>query len=293
MRERYLTFKEKMSELWFVIKRNAAAKLGLGILIVIIGIAVFAPWIAPYNPNVKSGAIFLPPSHKHLLGTDDVGHDIFSQLIYGTRISLMIGVLAASTAIIIGTLIGLSSGYFGGAVDEALMRLTDVWLSIPMMLFAIFMVAVLSRTATRMLYSVIIAIALTSWPGTARLVRSAVLSIKEYPYIESARAVGASSWRIMINHILPNVVPIIIIEVITRTGLAMLTEASLSFLGLGDPTAISWGMIIHYAMIRNAIVNGFWWWFLPPGIMISITVLGVLLLGLGLEEYFNPRLREG
>lgn len=293
-REMYLTAKEKLSELWLVIRHNRAAQVGLVLLIVILGIAVFAPWIAPYDPKEKVGGPMEPPSSKFRLGTDDVGHDILSQLIYGTRISLAIGFLAAVTGVVIGTAIGVTAGYVGGIVDEVLMRLTDVWLSIPTLLFTIFMVAVFIRLSTfPMIYAVVMAIALTSWPGLSRLLRSAVLSIKEYLYIESAKALGAGPGRIMFKHILPNVTPIILIEVITRTALAMLTEASLSFLGLGDPTAISWGMMIHYAMIRSAIVLGMWWWFLPPGLMISITVLAVMLLGLGLEEYFNPRLRTG
>jgi len=138
----------------------------------------------------------------------------------------------------------------------------------------------------------VVAIALGSWPSAARLIRSAVLSIKQNPYVESARALGASHSRIVFRHILPNTTSLIIVEVITLMGNAMLTEASLSFLGLGDPRAISWGMMLHYALLRNAIYLGMWWWFLPPGIMISLAVLAVILLGAGLEEYFNPRLRR-
>jgi len=292
-KERRLIRLEALKELWLVFKHNKAAMFGFYLFIAIVAIAVFADFIAPYDPYERVGLPFQPPSSKHILGTNDMGQDIFSELIYGTRISLFIGFLAAITGTLIGTLIGLSAGYFGGLVDEVLMRLTDIWLSIPTLLFTIFLTAIITRIGTTpMIYSIIFAIALTSWPGVARLVRSAVLSIKEHPYVESARAIGASSRRIMFMHILPNVTPIIVVEVITRTAIAMLTEASLSFLGLGDPTAKSWGMIIHYAMIRNAITLGMWWWFLPPGIMISITVLAVMLIGLGLEEYFNPRLRR-
>ena len=219
--------------------------------------------------------------------------DIFSELIYGARASLFIGFLAAITGTAIGTLVGIVAGYYGGIVDEVLMRVVDIWLSIPSLLFAIFLAAVILRTGgIPMFYSVIFAIALTSWPPVARLVRSATLSIKERPYIESAVALGASSSRIMMRHILPNVAPLVLVEVVVRTAIAMLTEATLSFLGLGDPTLKSWGTILHFAMVKNALILGLWWWFLPPGLMIALTVLSVVLIGRGLEAYFNPRLRR-
>ncbi|MEZ0289675.1 MAG: ABC transporter permease [Sulfolobales archaeon] len=283
----------RFSDFWLVFKSNRLALIGLAILSAILFMALFADFIAPYNPYQSVDSPFLPPSSKHLLGTDDVGHDIFSQLIYGARISLLIGFLAAAVGTLIGTLIGLVSGYMGGWVDNVLMRFTDMWLSIPSLLFTIFLVAVMLRITTYpMIYGIIMAIALTSWPGVARLIRSSVISLKERAYIEAVRALGASSIRIMFRHILPNVTSLMIAEVVYRTSSAMLTEASLSFLGLGDPSTISWGMMIYYAMIRYAIVNGYWWWFFPPGIMITLSVLSVMLVGLALEEYFNPRLRR-
>ncbi|MET1127804.1 MAG: ABC transporter permease [Thermoproteota archaeon] len=284
----------KLSEFISFVRMHTPAKAGIAILAVLVGIAVFAPYIAPYNPNVRVAEPMLPPSREHLLGTNDMGQDIFSELIYGARISLFIGFIAALIGTMLGTTIGIVAGYKGGIVDEVLMRLTDMWLSMPTLLFTIFLVAVFSRLPRgTIMMAVIMAIALTSWPSVARLIRSSVLRIKEEPYIEAAIAVGVPHTRIMFRHILPNVTPLIVIEVITRTAIAMLTESSLAFLGLGDPTAKSWGMIIYYAMRRNALYLGLWWWFIPPGLMISIAVLSVMLIGLGLEEYFNPRLRRG
>jgi ABC-type dipeptide/oligopeptide/nickel transport system permease subunit len=284
---------ESYKELWTVIRSNKLSLTGFIMLIIIVFIAVFANYIAPYDPYQRFYPPFQPPSPQHLLGTDDVGHDIFSQLIYGTRISLFIGFLSAVIGTLIGLLIGLFSGFFGGAVDNILMRFTDMWLSLPTLLFTIFLVAILLRSSQYpMIYGIILAIALTSWPSVARLVRSAVLSIRERAYIEAVKALGASSTRIMFRHILPNVTSILVAEVVYRTSYAMLTEASLSFLGLGDPTTISWGMMLYYAMVRYAVVLGYWWWFIPPGIMISISVLSVMLVGMALEEYFNPRLRS-
>lgn len=292
MRRPGLVRTETYREFWQVLRSNRLGLAGLVMLTVIVAVAVLAPYIAPYDPYQRFTP-FQPPSREHLLGTDDVGHDIMSQLIYGTRISLFIGFLSAVIGTLIGLVIGLLSGFFGGIVDHVLMRFTDMWLSLPSLLFTIFLVAVMLRTTEYpMIYGIIIAIALTSWPSVARLVRSAVLSIKERAYIESARALGASSTRIMFRHILPNITSIIVAEVVYRTSYAMLTEASLSFLGLGDPTTVSWGMMIYYAMIRYAVVLGYWWWFIPPGLMISVTVLSVMLVGMALEEYFNPRLRS-
>ncbi|MEM4622155.1 MAG: ABC transporter permease [Sulfolobales archaeon] len=290
---RVLSLKSKLREFWSVYKRDKAAVVGLAIFLIILAIAVFADYIAPYNPYQRVGPPYQRPSWKHLLGTNDIGQDIFSEVIHGTRASLFIGFLAAISGTVLGTLVGLIAGYYGGKIDEILMRITDIWLSIPTLLFSLFLIAVIIRTGgIPMFYSVILAIALTSWPPVARLVRSATLSIKERPYIESAVALGSSATRIMFRHIIPNVAPIILVEVVVRTAVAMLTEASLSFLGLGDPTIKSWGTVLHFAMIKNALILGLWWWFLPPGIMIAVTVMSVMMIGRGLEVYFNPRLRK-
>jgi len=284
---------DKLRSFWTIFSSDRAAVVGLTVFLAILFIAVFADFIAPYSPYERVGRPYERPSWKHLLGTNDIGQDVFSELIYGARASLFIGFLAAITGTAIGTLVGITAGYYGGVVDEVLMRVVDIWLSIPSLLFAIFLAAVILRAGgVPMFYSVIFAIALTSWPPVARLVRSATLSIKERPYIESAVALGASPSRIMMKHILPNVAPLVLVEVVVRTAIAMLTEATLSFLGLGDPTLKSWGTILHFAMVKNALILGLWWWFLPPGIMIALTVLSVVLIGRGLETYFNPRLRK-
>jgi ABC-type dipeptide/oligopeptide/nickel transport system permease subunit len=286
-------WRRKLGEFWAVFSRDRAAVVGLAILLAIVLVAVFADLIAPYNPYERVGRPYERPSWRHLLGTNDIGQDIFSELVYGARASLFIGFLAAATATLIGTVVGVVSGYYGGAVDEVLMRLVDIWLSIPSLLFAIFLAAVILRTGRLPMFSaLILSIALTSWAPVARLTRAATLSIKERPYIESAVALGASPTRIMFRHILPNIAPIVLVEVVVRTGLAMLTEATLSFLGLGDPTVKSWGIILNFAMVKNAPILGLWWWFLPPGIMIALTVMSVMMVGRGLEVYFNPRLRR-
>jgi len=262
-----------------VVTPNNASRAGLIIMAGFILIAALADLIAPYNPYERVSQPFQPPSEGHWLGTDDLGRDIFSQLIYSARLSLLIGFISAVAATMIGTLLGLIAGYYGGKADELLMRFTDLWLAFPNLLFTILLVVLFAPLAGNRLVPIVIAIAIGSWPTAARLIRSAVISIKQSQYIESARALGASNARIIFKHILPNTSSLIIVEVITLMGNAMLTEASLSFLGLGDPRAISWGMMLHYALLRNAIYLGMWWWFLPPGIMISLAVLAVILLG--------------
>ncbi len=287
-----INIKNYLSKLWYIVTFSRASKIGFTLLGAITIMAVFADFIAPYNPYERVAPSFQPPSLQHLLGTNDLGQDILSGLIYGARISLLIGFVAALIGTLIGSSMGIVAGYYSGIVDEILMRITDIWLSMPTLLFTIFLAAILVKTRLPMVLSVILAISLTSWPSVARLVRSKVLSIKALPYVEAARAIGASDLYIMTRQILPNVSPIIAIEVVMRTAIAMIAEASLSFLGLGDPTVKSWGMIIHYAMKRNAIILGYWWWFIPPGIMISLTVLALFLISIGLEEYLNPKLRR-
>jgi peptide/nickel transport system permease protein len=275
-----------------IIMGNRASLAGFLMLLVFVSMAILADLIAPYNPYERVSLPFQPPSGRHWLGTDDLGRDIFSQMIYSSRLSLIIGFISALVATVIGTMLGILSGYYGGKVDEILMRLTDLWLAFPNLLFAILLVVIFSPQTGNRVVPIIIAIALVSWPTASRLIRSAVISIKQSPYIEAARALGASDARIIFSHILPNTTSLIIIEVITIMGGAMLTEASLSFLGLGDPRAMSWGMMLHYALSRNAIYLGMWWWFLPPGLLISLSVLSIILISTGLEEYFNPRLRR-
>ena len=275
-----------------IVFSSTSARIGLSILLALVVIALLADIIAPYNPWERVSQALLPPDRRHILGTDDLGRDIFSQLIYSTRLSLLIGFVSALAATLAGTVMGMLAGYYGGKLDEVLMRITDLWLAFPNLLFTILLVVLFAPQVGNRIVPIVVAIALGSWPTAARLIRSAVISLKQNQYIESAIALGASNARIIFKHILPNTTSLIIIEVITLMGNAMLTEASLSFLGLGDPRAMSWGMMLHYALARNAIYLGMWWWFIPPGLLISLAVLAVILIGTGLEEYFNPRLRK-
>jgi ABC-type dipeptide/oligopeptide/nickel transport system permease subunit len=259
------------------------------ILIAVPLIMAIAPsLIAPYNPWVRSDIPFLRPNDKHLLGTNDIGQDLFSELVYGARISMMVGFLAAASTVVIGTIIGLLAGYLGGIVDELLIGVTDVVLLLPGLPLMIVLAALLGQGYQNMIF----VIAITSWPGVARMIRSQVLSIKEQAYIEAARALGCNDTWIISRHVLPQVIPLALANIIIRIGGAMVAEASLSFLGLGDPTQKSWGTILYWAQRTGAFSLGAWWWIIPPGIMITISVLAFTQMGFAVEQIVNPKLRR-
>ncbi len=252
---------------------------GILLLAFFLVLAVFAPLIAPWDPW-EPGRPFLRPGIDHPLGTNDIGQDIFSELVYGTRISLFVGFFAAFVSVAIGTLIGLFSGYLRGATDEALMGLTDIILVIP----ALPLMIILAAHTNPSIWNIILVVGLLWWCSTARVVRSRVLQLREMPFVEAARSLGAGDIYIVFRHILPNTLQVILAKFILAVAGAMLTEASLSFLGLGDPLQKSWGMMLNYAFSRGGFINGYWWWYLPPGICISLAVLSFVLIGFGLEE---------
>jgi peptide/nickel transport system permease protein len=264
--------------------------IGAALLGILILLALFGPVVAPYDAAARVGQPFQAPSAAHWLGTNDIGQDILSELIVGTRVSLMIGFTAAAGAILLGTLVGLLAGYFGGRIDAFLMRLVDVVLVLPFIPLMIVIAAYLGASAGNL----IAAIALLIWARPARVIRASAMSIRNLAYVEGARALGARHRYIIFRHVLPGVLPISASQFILAASSSILIEASLSFLGLGDPIRKSWGTILYYAQIRGAFLNGSWpWWVLPPGIMITAAVLGFALTGRALEGYLFPRLRKG
>lgn len=277
-----------------ILRENKASLFGSILLSIIVIMAVFAPYLAPYDPFKRTGKPLEQPSLEHPLGTNDAGQDILSELIYGARVSLMVGMVSAVSAVAIGVVVGMVAGYRGGKTDEILMRIVDLFMVMPSLLLIIFLAMVFKGTwlGTQMFLVLILAIAITSWPTVARVVRSMILSLKERPFVESVRALGASDTYVMVKYLLPNTTPIILAETLLMTASNMITEASLSFLGLGDPTQKSWGTMLHYAFSRQALVLGLWAWVIPPGLMISLSVLSLLLVGQALEIYVNPRLRR-
>jgi len=235
---------------------------------------------------------FSPPSLHGPLGTDDAGHDIWASLLYGARISLSVGFLAGAIAMFVGSLFGILAGYFGGATDNLLMRITDVLLVIPDLPLMLILVATLRQMDLRIspLVVLVIVIGLLYWTSTARLIRSQVLTIKERQFVARARAIGAGHLHIIRKHILPQIMPLIVANTVLVLSTAILVESGLAFLGLGDPTQPSWGTMLNFAFDRSAITNNAWWFYLPPGLAIVWVTLGCVLLGNVLEEMLNPRL---
>jgi peptide/nickel transport system permease protein len=277
-------------EIWLAFRRKPTAMFGLIMLIFVIFMAIFASELAPYNPDdrvrVTLDTVLAPPSSEHLLGTDDVAKDVLSQLIYGARISLLVGFAGSLMSVFIGTAVGLISGYFGGRIDTFLMRFVDFLMVIPSLPLMMVLISIWGRG----IFKIILVIGLLYWTYTARLVRAQVLSIRTRPFVIRAQAIGASNQRIVVRHILPQVIPLIIAQGVLAVSNAIISEAVLSFLGLGDPTQVSWGMMLNFAFER-AISRQAWWFLLPPGFAIVFVSLSVIMIGTALEEIINPRLK--
>lgn len=259
--------------------------IGLGVLLLAVFVAVFAPALAPHDPWTIVGEQLEPPGATNVFGTDMLGRDVMSGLIYGTRVSLVVGLVATVCSLVIGVLIGALAGYFRGLVDRALMRFTEFFQVIPSFLFAILLVAIMKPTVQ----SVVIAIALVIWPPVARLVRSEFLTLREREFVEAARLAGFSNARIMMTEILPNALPPVIAIASLMVATSILTEASLSFLGLADPNQISWGYMIGAG---RSVFRQAWWLSVFPGLCLLVIVLAVTLVAEAVGDRNNPALRE-
>jgi len=276
-----------------ILRQDKLGITGIIILLAFCALAVLAPFLAPHDPmetkKRQDGTIARmdPPSFQFPFGTDRLGRDIFSQVIIGTRVAVLVGFLSALMVVFIGTNIGLISGYFGGKIDDLLMRFTDIVYGIPFLPFAVILVALLGPSLT----NIILAIVLITWRSPARVIRAQVLTLKQRAFIEAARVSGASNWRILYRHIAPNVIPLSFVYGALSMGWAVLTEASVSFLGYGDPLLISWGKIIFMCYVAQAITVA-WWWVFTPGLAIMLLVLSGFFIGRAYEKVVNPRLRE-
>jgi ABC-type dipeptide/oligopeptide/nickel transport system permease subunit len=270
---------------WKRLAKNKLALLGLGIVIFFVIVAILAPYITPYPWNeVDLSRALQPPSWKHLLGTDEFGRDIFSRIIYGTRVSLQFAFFAQLISISIGTILGLISGFYGGWVDDLIMRIVEVLFAFPFLLFVIAVVSTLGPG----IQNLYLAVALIGWAGVSRIIRGQVLSLRERDFVAGAIAIGASTWRILFRHILPNALSPLIIEATLGMGGMIMLEAGLSFLGLGvqAPTP-SWGSMVQAGL---AYLRSCWWYPIAPGVVIMIVVFGFNLLGDGLRDALDPRL---
>jgi peptide/nickel transport system permease protein len=274
--------------------RSKMAVAGLLIILFYLTIALLAPYIAPYEPyeriymaNGVEWAKLQPPTAAHPLGTTESAHDVLSQLLLGARIAMFVGLLGAFMVAVIGTTLGIVAGYYGGWVDEVVMRVVDVLYGLPFIPFVIVLVTVLGASV----WNIILGIALLYWKSTARVIRSEVLTLRERPYVEAAEAAGASDFRIMAVHILPNVIPLSALYAAIAVGYSIVAQASIAFLGFGDPTIPSWGVMLQRAFVTQAFGRA-WWWVFPPGLSITLVVTGAYLVGRGYEEVVNPQLQQ-
>ncbi|NDJ78888.1 MAG: ABC transporter permease [Chloroflexi bacterium] len=264
--------------------------LGVVMLLVLVGVAVLAPHLAPYDPEAFTGSPLEHPSREHRLGTNDVGQDILSELIYGARISLQVAAGAAAGTVLLAVIIGGTAGYAGGWIDLLLMRLVDVLLALPRLPLLILVTALLGAGLQQM----ILTIALLFWPTTARIIRARVQSLRQREYITLARGFGGGPLYLFVRHILPPITPLVVFGLVTAAGRAVALEAGLAFLGLGDPTAKSWGLMMRYALNFPGLflTNRWQWWMLPPGICITLLILALTFVGIGLESRLDARLDE-
>lgn len=283
-------WKKNLASFWSIYRQNAMGLIGLIILLFFTLMALLGPYLVTITTMTVDGItqVLHPPVRGYWLGTDDLGKDILAGVIIGSRVSLLVGVAATAISMVIGTVIGIVSGFYGRAVDSVLMRITDVFLVIPWLPLMLVMAALLGPS----LGNIIFVIGITSWAGTARIIRSQTLSIKERPYVERARAIGSGDTHLMYYHILPNVFPLIFANTVLVAAIAILSETTLSFLGMGDPTQVTWGMMLHFAFSMGAVSFGAWWWLLPPGICVVLVVLSFTFIGYALDEVLNPKLRR-
>jgi peptide/nickel transport system permease protein len=269
------------------IRRRPSAAVGALLLLLVLLGAVLAPVIAPYDLHKQVGPVFGHPSWSHPLGLDDGGIDMVTLLMWGARISLVVGFAATFVSMVIGGTVGVAAGYFGGKVDTVLMRITDYFLVIPDVPLMIIVAAIWGPS----LFHIVIVIGILLWTSTARVIRAQVKSVRERVYVKRARALGAGHLRIVFRHVLPQVAPLLIANTVLTIAVAIFDETALSFLGLGDPSRISLGKVIENAFQRAAISTGAWWAIVPPGALVAVIILSCSLIGGALEDALNPRLR--
>ena len=281
-----------LSRAWGQFRHHRPGMIGLGILVAAVLMAIAAPLLADEAGlraiNVTHNPTFANPSEFGPLGTDSLGRDVMTQFIWGARTSLLVGLAATILAILIGSIVGITAGFYGGKIGGVLMRVTEWFLVIPFLPLAIVLAAILGPSVK----NIILVIGITSWPSTARLISAQVLTLRERDYVDRSRALGASNWHLMTRHIVPNVSPLILANTTLTVPIVILSEATLSFLGLGDPTNPSWGKMLDDAFQTGAVTAEAWWVFIPPGLGILLVALAFTLCGTALEEILDPRLRD-
>ncbi|MCP4668662.1 MAG: ABC transporter permease [Deltaproteobacteria bacterium] len=289
------SFLTRFQEGWAVYRENLLGRIGLTLLAIFAAMALLSfvpPWIDPMyhpmtgvDPQISSS---VGPSMQHWLGTDFMGRDILSQLLAGARVAFMVGVSAAFMSIFLGTVIGMAAGYAGRATDTLLMRLADMIMVMPTLLVILILASLFGRLN---IWFIVLFISLFRWPGVSRVIRAQTLSLKQRPFIEAARVAGASHSRIIFVHIMPNVLPLSFLYMTFRVTSAIIIEAALAFLGFGDPSTVSWGMMLQWVWKTGHMYKALYW-LLPPGICISLITLSFYMLGRAMDEVLDPRLRK-
>jgi len=280
---------QSIKKLWKLVLTHRMGIAGVVVLAILIFVAIFAPYLRTVDPT-KGGLpanILQPPSAQFWFGTDHLGRDIWSQTIYGARVSLTIGFITAIITVAIGTLVGLTGGYFGGRIDEVLMRVTDFFMMLPFIPLMIILALLLGRG----MWKTIFVVAIKVWTTTARVIRSQVLSLKERPFVEASRSVGASDRLLIFGEIMPNTVPLIFAQAVLMVSWAIYAEAVLAFVGLGDPKTISWGMMLNFAFESGVMGRTPWWW-IPPITCICLTIIAFTFLGTAVSDIMKPGYRE-
>lgn len=274
---------------WRIITVNPKMITGSIIVGIFILLAIFGPLLARYDPNRITYDILQAPSATHWLGTTQIGQDVFSQLMHGTRFSVFWGILTGLAVMVISIVIGLAGGYFGGVIDDTLTLITNIFLVIPGLPLALVMAAYIPSKGP---LTVAIVIMITSWAGPARLLRSQTLTMRKRDFVEAARSSGMRTWRIIFLEILPNMMALVAASLVGTIIGAILTAAALEFLGLGDVASIDWGTMLYWAQQGSALLQGAWWWFVPPGVCIMLLGGGLTFINLGIDEFADPRLRN-
>jgi peptide/nickel transport system permease protein len=281
-----------MAAAWRDFRGHTPGMVGLVVLGLIIVMALAAPLIADEAGlraiNTTENPTWANPFEFGPLGTDNYGRSVWTQFVWGARISLVVGLAATILAMVIGSVVGIVAGFLGGIVGSILMRVTEWFLVIPFLPLAIVLAAILGPS----IENIILVIGITSWPSNARVICAQVLTLRERDYVDRSRALGASNWHLMTRHIVPNVAPLILATTTLTVPIVILTEATLSFLGLGDPANISWGTMLDQAFEQGAVTQEAWWYFGPPGLGVLLVALSFVLIGTALEETLDPRLKE-
>ena len=288
----WLRRRRALADAWREYRRHTPGMVGLAILVAAVAMALAAPLLADpaglHAVNTTANPAWANPAKFGPLGTDNLGRSVLTQFIWGSRISLLVGLAATVLAMLIGSVVGIAAGFIGGWTEAVLMRLTEWFLVIPFLPLAIVLAAILGPS----IQNIILVIGITSWPSTTRLIHAQVLTLKERDYVDRSRALGASNWHLMTRHILPNATPLILANTTLTVPIVILSEATLSFLGLGDPSNASWGQMLDDAFEAGAVTLEAWWYIVPPGLGIMLVVLAFTLVGQALEEILDPRLRD-